>query len=142
MGPAIGSRRARPERAPDPDHPGIPGTTARRARPCPDAGPEEESAMIDPRFGRRPRDPRSRPARRSPRWIGGFECLESRIALAVSASYSLASSAHLVIGTTVAQTGHFATNGFGDLARLGRLPVIGINAPRAGHVATDGFGDL
>jgi hypothetical protein len=98
--------------------------------------------MTDPRFGRRPRDPRSRPARRSLRWLGGVECLESRIALAVSASYSLAGGALSVIGTTAAQTGRFATDGFGDLARNGHLPVIGIGAPGAGHLAPHGFGDL
>jgi hypothetical protein len=141
MGLAIGSRRARPRCGPDPDdqRPGIPGTTARPARPAPDAGPEEESAMIDPRFGRRPRDPRSRPARRSPRWLGGIECLESRIALASS---SLAGGALSVIGTTADQTGHYAPDGFGDLARIGHLPVIGISAPGAGHLVTRGYGDL
>jgi hypothetical protein len=106
------------------------------------AGPEEESAMIDPRFGRRPRDPRSRPARRSPRWLGGIECLESRIALSFSASYNLAGGALSAIGTTAAQTGHFATDGYGDLVRIGSLPVIGIGAHGAGQHATDGFGDL
>jgi hypothetical protein len=106
------------------------------------AGPQEESAMIDPRFGRRARDPRSRPARRSPRWLGDIESLESRIGLAVSTSYGLAGSALSAIGTTAAQKGHVATDGFGDLARIGRLPVIGITVAQTGHLMTDGFGDL
>jgi hypothetical protein len=106
------------------------------------AGPEEESAMIDPPFGRRPRDSRSRPARRSPRWLGGIECLESRIALAFSASYSLAGGALSAIGTTAAQTGRFATDGFGDLVRIARHPVIGTTVGQTGHLMTDGFGDL
>jgi hypothetical protein len=106
------------------------------------AGPEEESAMIDPRFGRRPRDPRSRPARRGPWWLEGIECLESRIALAFSASYSLAGGAVSVIGTTAAQAGHLTTDGFGDLAPIGRLPVIGTTVAQTGHLMTDGFGDL
>jgi hypothetical protein len=98
--------------------------------------------MIDPRLVRRSRDPRSRPARRSRQWLGDIECLESRIALAFSASYSLVGVALSGIGTTAAQMGHFVTDGFGDLARIGRVPVIGISAPGARHLATDGFGDL
>src|SRR5262249_11041207 len=144
-GLATGPRRARPGCGPDPDHdrPGIPGATARPARLAPNAGqPDGEPALIGPRLGRRSRDPRSRPARRSPRWLGGIECLESRIALASPASYSLVGGALSGIGTTAAQTGHFATDGFGDLARIGRLPVVGIGAPGAGHPMTDGFGDL
>jgi hypothetical protein len=117
--------------------------TARSARIAPmPAGPEEQFAMIDSRFSRRPRDPRSRPARRILRWLGGIECLESRIALAFSASHSLAGGALSIIGTTAAQTGRFPTDGFGDLVRIARLPAIGTTVGQTGHLMTDGFGDL
>jgi hypothetical protein len=106
------------------------------------ACPEEQSAMINPRFVRRPRDPRSQPARRSLRWHGAIECLESRIALSFSASYSLVGSAVSAISTNAAQTAHAAPYSFGDLAPTGRLPVIGTTVAQPGHAAPEGFGDL
>ena len=98
--------------------------------------------MIDARFGRRPQNTQSRPARRSLQWLRSIECLESRIALAFSASYSMVGVALSGIGTTAAQTRHFATDGFGDLARIGRHPVIHTSVAQTGHAAPYGFGDL
>jgi hypothetical protein len=106
------------------------------------ACPEEQSTMIDARFGRRPQNTQSRPARRSLQWLRSIECLESRIALSHSASYNLAGGAISVIGTTAALTAHAAPDGFGDLARIGRHPVIHTSVAQTGHAAPYGFGDL
>jgi hypothetical protein len=116
-----------------------PAFSARTARMP--ASQAKEFAMINLRFGRQPQDLRSRPARRRLRWLEGIECLESRVGLASSGSFSLAGSALSVISTT-AQIGHFTPHGFGDLKQIGRHPATSIGAPGAGHFVGHGYGDL